>query len=173
VARRTVSRQTYEMRRGDLVRFAGNRDRLTPPWSPESAHLRRQEDWVRVAAGEEMNLVGRLPYSSSYEWLLERRTPTEQGRWVVARGENLAVLQAAIDRSPGRTAILPRGDIILITRVHSERVRRQGWPTVSGVVNNSPSSGHIFHDLWVMLAGPDDYEDPELQTFISVNSSTH
>ena len=61
MARKTISRQSYNMRRGDLVKFAGNRPRSAPAWSPTAEGLRSQEDWIQVAEAEEMTLVGRIP----------------------------------------------------------------------------------------------------------------
>jgi len=177
MARKTISRQTYEMRRGDLVKFAGNRSRQAPAWSPTAEGLRSQEDWVPVEAGEEMTLVGRLPYNCSYEWLLERRTPTERGRWIVARDDQLAVVEAAFKMSVGRTAIIADiplavresmiGDLVVITKVTPGTGTERGWlsyQTVSGIVNGVMMHGLNFHSLWVMLASPDDYNDPDTPT---------
>jgi len=177
MARKTISRQTYEMRRGDLVKFAGNRSRQAPAWSPTAEGLRSQEDWVPVEAGEEMTLVGRLPYNCSYEWLLERRTPTERGRWIVARDDQLAVVEAAFKMSVGRTAIIADiplavresmiGDLVVITKVTPGTGTERRWlsyQTVSGIVNGVMMHGLNFHSLWVMLASPDDYNDPDTPT---------
>ena len=171
MAGKTISRQRYEMRRGDLVRFAGNRSRQAPAWSPTAEGLRSQGDWIQVAEAEEMTLIGRLPYRCSYDWLLERSTPTERGRWIVARDDSLAVLTASHDMCVGRTAILPSGDIIVITARHKPRVSRWGgWQTVSGIVNETPRSDVNFYDLWILLGGPDDYEDPGFETFRILNN---
>jgi len=177
MARKTISRQTYDMRRGDLVKFAGNRARQAPAWSPTAEGLRSQEDWVPVEAGEEMTLVGRLPYNCSYEWLLERRTPTERGRWIVARDDQLAVVEAAFKMSVGRTAIIADiplavresmiGDLVVITKVTPGTGTERRWlsyQTVSGIVNGVMMHGLNFHSLWVMLASPDDYNDPDTPT---------
>jgi len=173
MARKTISRQTYDMRRGDLVKFAGNRARQAPAWSPTAEGLRSQEDWVPVAEAEEMTLVGRLPYRCSYEWLLERRTPTERGRWIVARDDQLAVVEAAFKMSVGRTAIIADiplavrepmiGNLVVITKVNAPRSGRWlSYQTVSGIVNGAMMHGLNFHSLWVMLASPDDYSDPDM-----------
>jgi hypothetical protein len=172
MVRKTISRQTYDMRRGDLVKFAGNRARQAPAWSPTAEGLRSQEDWIPVEAGEEMTLVGRLPYRCSYEWLLERRTPTDRGRWIVARDDQLAVVEAAFKMSVGRTAILKdglnrgtnvTGDMVVITQVNPSRSGRwASYQTVSGIVSGTVHHGLSFYDMWVMLAGPDDYEDPDM-----------
>lgn len=173
MARKTISRQTYDMRRGDLVKFAGNRARQAPAWSPTAEGLRSQEDWIPVEAGEEMTLVGRLPYRCSYEWLLCRNTPTERGRWIVARDDQLAVVEAAFKMSVGRTAIIADiplairepmiGNLVVITKVNTPRGGRWlSYQAVSGIVNGAIMHGLNFHSLWVMLASPDDYNDPDM-----------
>lgn len=119
-----------------------------------------------------MTLVGRLPYRCSYEWLLERRTPTDRGRWIVARDEELAVVETAFKMSLGRTAILNgslyrdtsiKGDLVVITQSNPTRGGKwASYQTVSGIVGGTLHHGLSFYDMWVMLAGPDDYEDPDM-----------
>jgi hypothetical protein len=177
MARRTISRQTYDMRRGDLVRFAGNRPRSAPVWTPTAEGIRSQEDWIRVEAGEEMTLVGRLPYRSSYEWLLRRNIPAERGRWIVAQDDSLMVLETALRMSVGRTAFftvgysqyltpaIEVGDVVLITDVNALHRRRPGYQTVTGVVRDRIYRSINYHGVWVMLEAPDDYDDPDTPNF--------
>lgn len=174
MARRTISRQTYQMQRGDLVRFAGNRPRSAPVWAPTAEGIRSQEDWIRVEAGEEMTLVGRLPYRSSYEWLLRRNTPTESGRWIVAQDDSLMVLETALRMSVGRTGFvtvgysrytapsIEAGDVVLITEVNAPHRRRPGFQTVTGVAGDKIYRSINYHGIWVMLESPDDYTDPDM-----------
>ena len=74
--------------------------------------------------------------------------------------------------SVGRTAILRdglnrgtnvTGDLVVITKVNPTKGGRWiSYQTVSGIVNGTMCHGLSFYDMWVMLAGPDDYEDPDM-----------
>ena len=91
----------------------------------------------------------------------------------MARDDQLAVVEAAFKMSVGRTAIIADiplairepmiGNLVVITKVNAPRSGRWlSYQTVSGIVNGAMMHGLNFHSLWVMLASPDDYSDPDM-----------
>lgn len=115
---------TYDRRPGDVVRYrrAGRGvERIhLPPWRETQQELKRTESWAGVPVGEEMTIVGRVPYACSYDWILFRHSAPdgEPERWIVVRDGDITVVKTAWQACVGQTAIMDGDRVGVIVGKH-------------------------------------------------------
>ena len=148
---------TYDRRPGDVVRYrrAGRGvDRIhLPPWRGTQQELKRTESWAGVPVGEQMTIVGRVPYACSYDWILFRHSATESEpeRWIVARDGDITVVKTAWHACVGQTAIFGSESVGVIVGKH-------GYiPQVKLLVDGATLTHIGFHELQLMLPTPPGY----------------
>ncbi len=157
---RTISKAEYQSRPGDKIRLAGRRlTRSLPIWSATRDELREAVS-VLVAPTEEMTIVGRVPYSCSYDWVADRgNSDCGLGRWVMLRDNDFVTTRTVFQACVGQTAVVrygtsdaKRGDIILITRKYTSDVT-----LVDGVKSGEEVRRIPLLSLDIMVAGPEGY----------------
>jgi len=157
---RTISKAVYQSRPGDRIRLSGRRDeRALPIWVPTREEL-REAVHVTVKRREEMTIVGRVPYSCSYDWIADRGEPSYGlGRWVMLRESDFVTTRSVLQGCVGQTAIVrigtteaKKGDIVLITRQYTPDIT-----FIDGIRGGEEVRRVPLMSLDIMVAGPDGY----------------
>ena len=157
---RSNSKSVYQSRPGDRIRLSGRRvSRSFPVWSQTHEQLRRAAH-VIVSPSEEMTIVGRVPYSCSYDWIADRGSPDFGiGRWVMLRDKDFTTSQSALQACVGQSAVVQskspgvtRGDIIVITKRYTSHITY-----VDGMLGDVEVRVVPFMNLEIMVTGPEGY----------------
>jgi hypothetical protein len=157
---RTISKAEYQSRPGDKIRLAGRRlTRSLPVWSATRDELRDAVS-VLISPTEEMTIVGRVPYSCSYDWVADRgNSALGLGRWVMLRDSDFVTTRTVFQTCIGQTAVVrhgttsaKRGDIVVIMKKYMSDITY-----VDGLRNGDEVRRIPLLSLEIMVAGPEGF----------------
>jgi hypothetical protein len=157
---RTISKAEYQSRPGDKIRLAGRRlTRSLPVWSATRDDL-REAVHVSISPTEEMTIVGRVPYSCSYDWVADRGNPAYGlGRWVMLRDSDFVTTRTVFQSCIGQTAVVrlgttgvKRGDIVLIMKKYTSDITY-----IDGLRSGDEVRRIPLLSLEIMVAGPEGF----------------